>query len=232
MPHPSLHAPSHGYVFVITYGRSGSTVVQNLLNALPGYCIRGENANALPPLIWSWHLLASSEVPRGMRRDREISHPGHPWYGIEEVSPRDWGLGLADLFVREVLRLPPGTRVGGFKEIRFHNRPPPFEVISDFLRTFFPKARLIYNIRDHDAVLKSGWWAQMDPEVARAELVAAEALFRADLAAHPESSLLLRYEDYRGNPEGLRPLFDFLREPFNPALAERVLGQRLDHMQG
>ena len=36
-----------GYVFVMTYGRSGSTLVQGLLNAIPGYLIRGENAAAL-----------------------------------------------------------------------------------------------------------------------------------------------------------------------------------------
>ena len=31
----------------MTYGRSGSTLVQGLLNSIPGYLIRGENSAAL-----------------------------------------------------------------------------------------------------------------------------------------------------------------------------------------
>lgn len=45
--YPHLYMPKEGYVFIITYGRSGSTLTQNLLNSLPGYCIRGENSNLL-----------------------------------------------------------------------------------------------------------------------------------------------------------------------------------------
>ena len=36
-----------GYVFVMTYGRSGSTLLMGLLNTIPGYLIRGENDDAL-----------------------------------------------------------------------------------------------------------------------------------------------------------------------------------------
>jgi len=32
------------YVFVVTYGRSGSTLMQGLLNALPGVLVRGESS--------------------------------------------------------------------------------------------------------------------------------------------------------------------------------------------
>ena len=35
------------YVFVMTYGRSGSTLLMGLLNTIPGYLIRGENDDAL-----------------------------------------------------------------------------------------------------------------------------------------------------------------------------------------
>ena len=44
-------------VFVVTYGRSGSTVLQNMLNALPGHILRGENANLLAPLVRAWQDL-------------------------------------------------------------------------------------------------------------------------------------------------------------------------------
>ena len=228
---PALHAPADGYVFVVTYGRSGSTLVQNLLNALPGYCIRGENANALSGLARSWHQLSTAQPRAGLKARGTPSTPEEPWFGAELIEPLRYGQVLANIFVREVLALPKGTRVGGFKEIRFHTEPGFFPIHLGFIRRFFPKARFIFNSRDHDAVVKSGWWAEMDETQARTQLKAAEALFATHIANHPEVSLALRYEDYAGNPEGFRPLFDFLGEPFDAALVEGVLSRRLTHLQ-
>lgn len=228
---PHLHAPGGGYVFVVTYGRSGSTLIQNLLNAIPGYCIRGENGNALSGLARSWHQMSTAEPRIGLKARGLPTTPEEPWYGAELAEPWRYGNTLANVFVREVLALPKGTRVGGFKEIRFHAEPLFFPAYLGFIRRFFPRARFIFNSRDHGAVLKSGWWADMDAARARAVLEQAETLFDAQLAAHPATGLRLRYEDYDGNPEGFRPLFDFLGEPFDAALVAAVLDRRLDHLQ-
>ncbi len=229
--YPHLQAPTGGYVFVVTYGRSGSTVVQNLLNAIPGYCIRGENANALSPLARSWHLISSAQPRAGLKARAVPSTPEEPWFGAELIEPARYGHVLANVFVREVLALPKDTRVGGFKEIRFHTEPAFFAIHLGFIRRFFPKARFLFNTRDHEAVLKSGWWADMDKAQARAQLAQAEALFATQIANHPATSLRLRYEDYDGQPEGFREMFDFLGEPFDEALVARVLARRLEHLQ-
>jgi hypothetical protein len=229
--YPALHGPEGGFVFVVTYGRSGSTLVQNLLNAIPGYCIRGENGNALSGLARSWHQLSSAEPRKGLKARSTPSTPEEPWYGAELIEPWRYGNFLANVFVREVLALPKDTRVGGFKEIRFHTEPVFFPLYLGFIRKFFPKARFLFNTRDHDAVLKSGWWAEMDATRARAQLEQAEALFAAQIAAHPATSLRLRYEDYDGKPDGLRPLFEFLGEPFDAGLVAGILARRLDHLQ-
>src|SRR5262245_42168913 len=42
------------YVFVMTYGRSGSTLLMGLLNTLPGYLIRGENDDAMK-FLYDFH---------------------------------------------------------------------------------------------------------------------------------------------------------------------------------
>ena len=47
------------FLFVVTYGRSGSTLVQGLLNAMPGVLVRGENNLFVLPLFRSWDALAS-----------------------------------------------------------------------------------------------------------------------------------------------------------------------------
>ena len=228
---PSLHAPEDGYVFIVTYGRSGSTLLQNLLNSIPGYCIRGENNNTLYHLARAWNTVAQAKEMQGLRKRGEPSAQIHPWYGAELTRPERYARSLANDFVREILCPPPGTRVAGFKEIRFHHDAKFFRRYMDFMRRFFPKARFVFNTRDHAAVARSGWWAEKDPEEVAARLRRAEALYDAYVEAWPQISLRLRYEDYNGNPEGMRPLFDFLGEPFDEEMAARVLGQRLQHMK-
>ena len=70
-------------VFVVTYGRSGSTLVQNMLNALPSACVRGENENLLAPLARAWNVVLHSEQGAKMRQTGTLSVPSDPWYGYE-----------------------------------------------------------------------------------------------------------------------------------------------------
>lgn len=227
--YPWLTRPTGGYVFVVTYGRSGSTVLQNLLNSIDGYRIRGENENALFHLMRSWHAVLNSEPMRGLRQAGRATQHDDPWYGAERVDPGRLGRGLADLFVREVLQPEPGDRVSGFKEIRFHTHPALFPAYLDFIHAVFPATRFVFNTRNHDAVAKSGWWATMPPEDVKAQLTTAETLFTDYLAARPGRGIRLHYDDYVGRPEAFRPLFDFLGEPFEPDRVAEVIGQRLDH---
>jgi len=227
--YPWLTRPSDGYVFIVTYGRSGSTLLQNLLNCIDGYRIRGENENALFHLMQAWHAVRNSEPMRGMRQAGKPSLRDDPWYGAERVDPDRLGLGLADLFVREVLQPEPDDRVSGFKEIRFHTHPKLFRSYLDFIHAVFPDTRFVFNTRNHDAVAKSGWWAQMPPEQVKAQLTSAEALFGDYLAAYPGRGILLHYDDYVDQPAAFEALFDFLGEPFELDQVAGVLEKRLDH---
>ena len=62
-------------------------------------------------------------------------------------------------------------------------------------------------------------------------LTEAEAQYAAYIRKYPARGFHLHYDDYVGQPEKLRPLFDFLGEPFDAALVERVLNTRLDHLK-
>ena len=229
---PHTDTPAR-HVFIVTYGRSGSTLLQNLLNRFDGTCIRGENNATLSHLVRAWDAVEAAESMRGARWRGVVMEPGQPWYGAEQVDPDSYGRALAASFTREVLRPPAGTRIAGFKEIRHVSREQIdlFPRQMEFMRRFFPDARFVFNTRSHDAVLRSGWWAKMDPDAVRAQLTRAEACFAEAAAAHPDCSLQLRYEDYDANPDGLRPLFEFLGEPFDREMAARVLARRLDHLK-
>ena len=218
-------------VFIVTYGRSGSTLLQNMINALPGHVLRGENANLLGPLVQAWHELRHSDQAAKMRAEGRPSGPHQPWFGYEAVDPDQLGRDLADLFLRDVLRPEPDTRVIGFKEIRWHEAPELFAPMLEFLQRYMPMAHFIFNTRDHDQVARSGWWKTMARTTVQAQLDQAEALYAAWQTDHPESSLTMHYNDYITGPEAWRPLFDFLGEPFDPDLVRAVLGRKLMHMK-
>ncbi len=231
LPDPDFRMPER-HVFIVTYGRSGSTLLQNLLNALPGYQIRGENNNALFHLMQACTVVRAAESLRGMRRSGKTSDPAHPWYGGERIDPDAFGAALARTFSQQVLQPDPGVRVSGFKEIRFHTHPGAFERYLDFIHTHFPGSRFVFNTRDHAAVARSGWWRKHDPQEVAQLLGRAEDLFAAYLQKHPERGIRVHYDDYNGRPEALAPLFDFLDESPDPALVQRIMDTRLTHARG
>ncbi len=220
-------------LFLVTYGRSGSTLLQNMINALPGHVLRGENANILAPLVRAWHDQRQFH-PEQIARMRKVglpSRPHQPWFGYEGIDIDRLGRHLADVVLRDVLRPGPDTRLAGFKEIRWHEDPALFTPMLDFLRRYMPAARFVFNTRAHDQVCRSGWWASMDPADVTAELQAAETLYAGWQAAHPGICLAMHYNDYARDPDAWRPLFDFLDMPFDAALVRSVLDRKLTHLQ-
>lgn len=228
---PANLADLEGFVCVVTYGRSGSTLLQNLLNAFDGYCIRGENNNLLAPLAQAYALADSSRNLRILRRKKDVTTPEHPWFGGENILPRRLGRSLAQTFVRNVLVPPEGTRIAGLKEIRWGEDPRTFDLVLDFVRMFFPKARLIFNTRDHDEVCRSGWWADRKPEDVKKTLAQREGLFFGYMQRFPDVCTHVHYNDYVGNPQALRPLFDALGQIWDAALVQRILDTKLTHMK-
>ncbi len=226
---PQSH-PKDGYVFVITYGRSGSTLLQRILNAIPGYQIRGENNNALLPLMRTWRRLKLAEPLRGIRSSDIRSTPAHPWYGGEHIDPDQVGAALAVLFRDQVLHPDAGTRVCGFKEIRFLQAPEHFETYLNFIFRYFPGTRFIFNTRDHDAVIRSGWWRDIPEPEARSMLQQAEALFADYQRKWPDRGIHLHYDDYTSDPAALDPMYEFLGETPDRAALAAIMQERLTHL--
>lgn len=234
-----MSASPQSFVFIVTYGRSGSTVLQNLLNRLPGYLVRGENENALGYLVRSWAALSLSRSAEQARESEAPTASHQPWYGIEKADPDAYGRHLANFFIETVLQPGPDTRVCGFKEIRWHLGRPPmvrgrpfFDIQLDFVRQYFPDAKFIFNTREIDEVLVSGWWPNKNPTLARQALERANALYKDYQAAHPDCCLSLQYNDFKDNADALKPVFEFLGEPYDRDLAQSVLDQKLTHLKG
>lgn len=211
--------PDLAYLFVLTYGRSGSTLLQGILSATPGVVVRGENGGVLAQLF-AFHDTLSRHKSR-LARPQPLP-PSHPWWGIDGYPD---GTALRDLrllMLDTVLRPAPDTRVIGFKEIDWPAERLP-EVLA-FLRAVFPGARVVLNTRDLTHVAQSKWWARR-PD-ALGELQAMEARYVEAADSLGEASYRVHYDDWVADPTVLRGLFDWLGEPFDEQRIRAVMDVR------
>lgn len=213
------HSPEDlQYLFIMTYGRTGSTLLQGILSSIPGYLIRGEN-RAMMYSLFTFHRTSVKERQRLMRPEQLAST--HPFYGIDGYPDEVAFSDIRRLALDTILRPEPNTRVVGFKEIRWFQKDLVDYV--EFLRNVFPGARFIVNTRDHEEVAKSKWWGNRDDaltEIADREgriMTAAEAL--GDAAYH------VHYNDYVTDPEKLSGMFRWLGEPFDVKTVRNTLAR-------
>jgi hypothetical protein len=215
------------YLFIVTYGRSGSTLLQGILNSIPGYVIRGENGQVVR------HLYEFDRTAREMRDKRRRwlrgrdDHDGelpvtHPFHGIDRYPRGRVRRDLRRLLVDNVLGPGPDARVTGFKEVRWTEPDTP--QLVNWLRSVFPGARFIVNTRDLDDVARSGWWGERDGS--REELERIDAMLRQIALDLGDAAYHLHYDDYVDDTAALRGLFEWLGEDFDPDRAREVLAVR------
>ena len=213
------------FVFVITYGRSGSTVLMRLLNTLDGYHIKGENWNTLLPLYRSFRNLNSAHSIHG---DEGVRSDG-PWWGVDKVNPDRFARRLVDTFVEEVIQPPEDARVLGFKEVRYFQCFSELEPFIAFMRRFCSPCKFVFNSRPADAVMKSGWWANMNKEKVRQRIHDMDAYFADYAKANGDHAIHLDYEHWSRDINEIRRLVKFLEEPFDEILVRQIMGEHLRH---
>jgi len=140
------------FLFVITHGRSGSTLLQGVLNSIPGYSICGENMDACQHLYSfykSWKNSIDSFHNNSMPVDGRNS-----WYQVADFN-------LLKLSCRNLvwnLCACHDTMVTGFKEIRWrsHLDKDFYRYLFWFNEVFCP--RFIFLTRDLDETCQSAWF--------------------------------------------------------------------------
>jgi len=206
------------FLFVITYGRSGSTLLQGILNSIPGYLIRGENGGVMY-YMYQGHSTAS-RLQR--KHGRRMMTPRNAMFGIGEYPKAVGVRELRHYALSTLLRPEKDTRVVGFKEIRWHQEDALKFV--RFMRTAFPGARIVVNTRNLDEVSRSKWWGERDDSLEYLQDIEAKMLnLMEDLG---DSAYRVHYNDYIAAPEKLRGLFDWLGEDFDLDRINSVLAER------
>ena len=208
------------YVFVMTYGRSGSTLLMGVLNTIPGYLIRGENDDAMR-FLYDFHRTCverSTFWPVERMRMRS-----NPFFGMGDFPVAASIAGARRLALETLLRPKADTRVTGFKEIRWW-RHDDLDAYVAWLRQVFPGARFLVNTRSHEAVLKSKWWAKGGDKSDHLADIERRLLEVADRLG--DAAYRVHFDDYVADPAALAPMFAWLGEEYDEARCGATMSKK------
>lgn len=219
-PHSRPGPARYTRVFIVTYGRSGSTLLQGVLNAIPGYLVRGENNDMMGELKQLWDRFPRFSDLRGERADGTLPQTtsAQAFYGFERFRDDRLAAALRELCDTMLCDRAQRGRLRslGFKEIRY--TPEDVSAKVDFLRLIYPGCAIIYNTRRPEDVVAS--------EFQRNKPVAHFRRFNQvleELASLDSRACLVRYEDVVAGRGTLLALYDFLGERFVPKRLAKVL---------
>jgi hypothetical protein len=205
------------YVFIVTTGRTGSTLLANMLNAVPGVEIRGEN---FAFLYLQFKALAAIQLAKnhlGSESDQQS-----PFFGADKVDYAEIARNIADLchaFVNAGHST--DTVVRGFKEVRYDI--PDLEGYLQFLAAVCSPARFLFLLRDTEEIIASGFWKLSPPATARAKVAAMQGRFLAFAEHNPATSFTLDYTDLIKPGPVLESLFGWLDLPYLADAVSQVL---------
>ena len=213
-------------ILIITYGRSGSTLLQGVLNSIDGVVVRGENNNMCYHMFKTYTSILKSKAQRG-----EFEH--NPFYG-SELLDEEYFLAQTRNTVKQLLIGDQNQETGvshyGFKEIRYIDIQNDFLEYLTFLEKIFPDPCFVFNTRNKHDVFKSwvnvGWSKQKDEEKALKRLTKLEALFLKARKARKNNAFHITYEEVIQKSGALKALIEFIGLPYDDGKIEDVLSLR------
>lgn len=137
------------HVFILSYGRTGSTLLMALLSNHSGALVRGENSALLRQLRIVYENLRH-------RHDAEAFRTSDAFFGAHTFTDElliPWLRELMERFLLSDQALDTHHTIG-FKEIYFSD-PVTLRAEVEFLRKVFPRCVLVFNTRSPEQVARS-----------------------------------------------------------------------------
>lgn len=219
------------HVLIVTYGRTGSTLLQGILNAIDGCLVRGENFQFCRGLFLAWDALQRAKHEYGTPEDSGDST--RPWFGAAGIDSARFFDDARRLVLNQLAPGPHAYRCIGFKEIRYleTDREPGHPLTDRRLREYlwflvrlFRNPAIILLRRAHEEVVHSAWWSNMEPERVQARLEEFEKSC-ARFASNYRHAFPIDYADVAGQTQRLRELFDFLGAAYEADKVAEVLAR-------
>jgi hypothetical protein len=203
-------------ILIITYGRSGSTLLQGILNSIPNVKIWGETYNVFH------HLFRFYESTLQLKWSHEWAVlPTHPYFRDEEIAPE----GIIEefkAFVPRYFNRANPSQIIGFKEIRYVEIQNHLDRYLNFLAKIFPNPLFVFNTRNLTDVVKSGWWKNKKSKEVRKNLEELEKVW-ANFSANRLDCFQISYEDIMGKSKILEDLFLKIGATYDPEIIDFLL---------
>lgn len=209
---------NYGSILIVTYGRSGSTLLQGVLNSIDGCLIRGENNNLCYSMFQAYKRLVCTKIQKGTEATE------HPWYGASELNEDAFLERLGSVIKDQLVNQRANITCYGFKEIRYTpiDLKNDFSSYLDFLAKLFPNPLFIFNKRDMNHVVKSGWWKDIRKSKVIDLLQKTEEQFDS-YAKVNTNTFTICYEDVVSKNENLKRLFDKIGAHYSEEIISTVL---------
>lgn len=213
-------------LLIVTYGRTGSTLLQGLLNSIHGVVIRGENFNFCIGLYRSYLSLKKVIEEQG----RAGKEPAQPFFGSHLFDEGRFFIDSRTLLQNQLFPYMEETvQCWGFKEIRY----TPNALMSEgninfhdymsFLSRLMPNPAFVFLTRNHHDVVNSAFWTKVETGKAVAQIEMFEKGAK-DWATDRDDCYWIDYDDIVNQSNKLHELYRFLGGVYDEATVQRILG--------
>lgn len=207
-------------ILVVTYGRSGSTLLQGIVNCIPGCVVRGENYNFIYPLFNAYNKLKDAQKME-LEVSKKYNTPQHSWYGANQLN-LDLFIKSQKSMIKELLIGDSNAKYYGFKEIRYLNVLNQLEPFLEFLELVMDDVAIIFNVRNTVDVSNSSWWKNYDKSTLLPKLENATHKFKK-LADEKENAFCFDYDELIKDDKIVRELFAFLDTEYKKKEITQIL---------
>lgn len=237
-------------LFIISQGRDGSTLLQRLLNQIPGFNICGENWDFMGSMMdVNYHLKSllhdEDHKVQSISKDKYDEYENSDldfkpaWYN--NFNPSDVKCNITT-FIKNMLNTT-NHRVWGCKEIRWAVeyeylvkdniryldgfKLMSYEVFKrrlDYIKILFPNCKFIFTSRNIEDQLKSGWWAEH--KYSKETLITLNN-YNNSYLKHSDNSYHLTYNDIIECSDNFKNLYTFLNEEFVNDSYNKVINKKV-----
>jgi len=205
------------FLLVVTYGRSGSTLLNGILNSIDGYKIVGENNDAYTHLMKFYNcMIQGLNSNKTCEKNFNIFGAKNPWWN--DFNPESL-CGYVRIIMIYLIDPQDKYRVVGFKEIRY---PRPRDELYSYLDWLYSitNCKFVFLTRNLTDVCNSEWHRNNPGCVEN--LRNFEYNIHCYIDEHPEQSWYhLTFKEMINNR--LKWFFEFLGEHYDKKTVDAVL---------
>lgn len=213
-------------ILIVTYGRSGSILLQGIVNQIPDCTVRGENNNFIYPLFNSYKRLKEAKIME-RKSSEKFNTAQHSWYGASQLDEEVF-IEAQKNMIKTLLIGNSKAKYYGFKEIRYFNVLNSLDEFLSFLELVMDDVAIIFNIRNSHDVANSSWWKDQNKKELVQKLDKATQKY-IELSKRKENAFCFNYDRLMTDITIVEELHNFLDVKFDKNRIEQLL--KIEHSQ-